>query len=171
MFLYVLYGFFVFFFFNSAIDNFLVLLLSFTLPLFWDSFGFLYFQFAPDLASVLFGHDLSYIVIFTQDSHMFFKRASLASENVLIFCLMIWASFFSLSIRYLWNWSSHTFYVKFVESKVFLLYYILQHAVNLFYQHLEFALSQIVVTTFAFWEILLDVISNLILSWCPMEPM
>lgn len=28
-----------------------------------------------------------YIVLFTQDSHMFLKRASLASENVLIFLL------------------------------------------------------------------------------------
>lgn len=144
-------------------DNILVLL-SFTSPLFQASLGFLYFRFTPDLASVLFGQDLSYIVLFTQDSHMFFKKASLASENVLIFLLNDMGFLFPLGIRCLWNWFLHTFYVKFVECRVFLLYYILQHAVNLFYQHLEFALSQFVVTTFAFWEILLAVISNLILS-------
>lgn len=149
-------------------DNNSVLLL-FTLPLFRASLGFPYFQFTPDPASVLFGQDLSYIVLFIQDSHMFFKKASLASENVLIFLLNDVGFLFSLGICCLWNCSLHSFYVKFVECRVFLLYYILQHDVNLFYQHLEFALSQFVVTTFAFWEILLAVISNLILSWCPME--
>lgn len=145
-------------------DNISVLLLSFTLPFFRASLGFPYFRFTPDLASVLFGQDLSYIVLFTQDSHMFFKKAHLASENVLIFLLNDVGFLFSPSIRCLWNCSLHTFYVKFVECRVFLLDYILQHAVNLFYQHLEFALSQFVVTTFAFWEIPLAVISNLILS-------
>jgi len=95
---------------------------------------------------------------------MFFKKASLGSENVLIFLLNDVGFLFSLGILCLWNCSLHTFYIKFVECRVFLLYYILQHDVNLFYQHLEFALSQFIVTTFAFWEIFLAIISKPILS-------